>query len=103
VAELARRSPDHPLRSFDVHPLDHFVAEALSPAVKGVDQRFRPLKLGFGRRERLVTGPDLARVDQALPIEAKAAAVLSLAKQSIAIVEAVEHPVEGSDSCCPGR
>src|SRR5213075_2627806 len=71
---LGPRPLQHALRGFDMHAFDHLVAETLGAAVEGFDQLPRPLDLGFARGEGSVTGVDLAGVDQALAVEAKATA-----------------------------
>ena len=50
---LGLRPVEHALRRLDVHALDHLVAEALSAALEGLDERLRALDFGGRRGERL--------------------------------------------------
>ena len=86
--------PEHPLRRFDVHPLDHLVAEPLGTAVERLDQGFRPFDFGRARREGPVARIDLVGVDQALAIEAEPPPLLGFPQEALRIVEAVEHAIE---------
>jgi hypothetical protein len=58
-----------PLRCFDMHALDHLVAETLGSAFVGLDKLPCPVQFRSARREGAVSGLDLVRMDQALSIE----------------------------------
>ena len=94
--------PEHPLSRFDVHPLDHLVAEPLGTAVERLDQGFRPFVFGRGRGEGLVARFNLVGVDQALAIESQAPPLLGLPQKAVRIIVAVEHAIERSNACRAG-
>src|SRR3954451_12106587 len=95
---LSAGAPQHPLRGFDMHALDHLIAKALGAAVEGGDQGFGTLDLGRAWRKRLMARRDLAGMNQALAVEAKPTPLLRLLQETGGIVEAVEHAIEGGDS-----
>ena len=72
----------HPPRRFDVHALDHLIAEPLRAAAECRDQRSRPLDLRLARRKGPVARRDLVGVDQALAVEAEAPPVFALRRRS---------------------
>ena len=87
----------HPLRRFDVHPLDHFIAEALCAAMESIDQRLGALNFCRAWRKSTMTWGDLIGVDQALAVETKPSAGGSFRDEAFGILKAVEYPIEHRD------
>src|SRR5580765_3304289 len=84
-----------------MHALDHLISEALGTTVKCGNKRFGAFDLCRTRRERLMTWRDLVGMNQALAVEAEAAAVLRFLQEAVGIVEVVEHAVESRDAGGP--
>ena len=82
---LGARAGDQPVRSLDMHALDHLVFETLRAARRGFDQPPRPLDLGLAWREYAIAGLDLTWVDQAFPVKTEPPALRGLRSKAFAV------------------
>ena len=83
------------MQPLDHAPLDHDHALLLVLGMtEGVDHLARPVDLLLRRREDLVAGPDLARMDQSLAVHAEGAAALAFVTQALLVAEVVIDAVD---------
>ena len=92
---------EHSPSRFDVHPLDHLILEALRPSAERIDQPSSALDFLIARAECAIARIDLIRMNERLAIKTKLPAVLGFDRESVGILEEVEHAVKSRNACRP--
>src|SRR5438046_1494009 len=99
----AARPVQKTLRGLNVHALDHLIIEAFGSPLECRDQRLCSIDFRFTRREGAMAWFNLVRVNQALAVEAEPPSCRGFLRETLGIIEAIEHPIKRRNARGPRR